>query len=150
MKQAWDGPQAWYKGGVTPYNYAWTGSKPGAGHTPTQVGDTVFKNLFAYKGYRLKVTDSNGCVIDTSFEIGETPEIIIDSLETTASTCYSYDNAEIYIHAVGGNPALGKGSYTFSIDSGRFYYPATYGSDPNYAQMDTSVVKHLIPPSYIT
>ncbi|MCB0479979.1 MAG: gliding motility-associated C-terminal domain-containing protein [Flavobacteriales bacterium] len=136
--------EARLNGGVKPYTTTWLGVKPGASKNPVVVGDSIYKNLYAFNNYIYKAVDSNGCIIDSTFTVGETPNIVIDSLTSIPSTCFGYDNAEISIHAVGGNPALGKGSYFFSLDSGKNYYPPTFGGNPNFATLDTSVVKHGI------
>lgn len=50
-------------GGAPPYEYQWIGS-------PIQVlSDSIARNLAADGGYTLRITDANGCVKDTLFQV---------------------------------------------------------------------------------
>ncbi|UTW64295.1 gliding motility-associated C-terminal domain-containing protein [bacterium SCSIO 12741] len=123
-------------GGTGPYTYTWSGSWSGATHPPQVVQDSAFTKLFAYNGYSMEVSDANGCKLDTTFTITEIPELIVDSLDYVAPTCYGYGDAELHIKGKGGN-----GMFFFSLDSGSNYYPPTSGADSTYAMLDSSVTK---------
>lgn len=116
-------------GGTLPYNYTWSGQRGGAPHSPVQVGNEQYTRLFAYNQYKLKLTDANGCGLDTTFTIEETPELEVDSIGQIQTTCNGYEDGKIYIRAKGGNPAdsLHNWVYRFSIDGGSSFYPYTGG-----------------------
>jgi gliding motility-associated-like protein len=131
------------KGGTLPYNYTWTGIKSGASHIPVTLGDTVYAKLFAHKNYRLQIRDAQGCIVDTTFEIKENPKLEITENYFVSSTCYDYDNAQIFIRAKGGVK-----NYVFSIDSGKTYYAPFRLASNDSIRFDTNATSFgkKIPP----
>ncbi len=120
-------------GGVLPYNYTWTGVSPTASSNPTQVGDTLYSGLFAYSNYNLNILDSNGCILDTTFEITERPKLKFDALTITPATCFGYADGKILAQVSGGTK-----NYLFSLDGNSTPIQA-FPADTNYIQLDTTL-----------
>ncbi len=96
-------------GGATPYLYAWSANANGQ-ITPTIVGITAGI-------YSVTVTDQDGCKLDTSFRLLNTPPVLnISSIKN--STCYGGTNGTATVVASGGVPGPG---YTYQWDSAAFY-----------------------------
>jgi gliding motility-associated-like protein len=129
------------RGGTPPVNYTWTGVAPSVGHNPVVVGDTSYTKLYAFNGYNLKVSDINNCGVDTTFSVGETPELKVDSMGHLPPTCFGYDDGQIFVKASGGNlPSQHQYNwlYEFSIDSGKTFYRSDVSDNakPEYAQFN--------------
>ena len=105
-------------GGTSPYIYSWSiAPHINSVHTPVLVGDTLMTKIYADKAHRLNVVDLNGCILDTTFEITERPELLFDNITLTPATCFGYADGKIAIKVLGGTK-----NYTFSIDSGKTYF----------------------------
>ena len=138
-------------GGTPPYNYTWSGKASGASHNPVVASDTVYSKLFAHNKYNLKLLDSNGCGLDTTFTLEEIPEIVIDSSGQIQTTCYGYSDGKIYMKAIGGNSKGGtrfNWQYQFSVDSGATYFDATTGGRPDFAILDSTKSDGINGPIY--
>lgn len=120
-------------GGTQPYVYTWSGFSPSATNLPTRVGDTLFKDLFAFNGYNLNVIDGNGCIQDTTFEITERPELKFTRMEITPATCFGYADGKVLAEVSGGTK-----NYLFSIDSNATQL-IPFPADTNYLHMDTTL-----------
>jgi gliding motility-associated-like protein len=134
------------RGGTLPYNYTWSGIKPGAAHTPVLLGDTVYAQLYAHNNYRLYIRDAQGCILDTTYEIKENPKLEITDFNFEQATCFGYDNAEIFIRATGGVK-----NYQFSIDSGKTFFAPFRLISNDSIRFDTnasSYGKKLTPKQY--
>jgi len=89
-------------GGVTPYDYQWSGGI--AGNT-----DTDALNLCA-NNYDLIVLDANGCQIDTmQFVVGEPGTFVVNAVSVTDELCNADCQGTIDIDA--------PGAVTYSIDN---------------------------------
>ncbi len=81
---------------VSNYNFLWTGPN---GYTST---DQNISNLIA-GSYDLTVTDDNGCSVQLSVTLTQSPEIII-SYTTTPISCYGANDASLSVTLSGGIP----------------------------------------------
>jgi gliding motility-associated-like protein len=120
-------------GGTGSISLSWKGSKAGASHAPLVISDTIYSKLFAFKQYKFEATDSLGCKADSTFEIQEIPHITIDSISAKQTTCFGYDDGEVFVQVSGGNSPSRGISYLFSADTSSRYVIPTYAARPNEA-----------------
>ena len=97
-------------GGTEPYNYNWGTGIP---------NDTI-NTLLLSGSYTLVITDSNSCSLDTTYVINEPNSVRINSVTTTASTCFGYNNGKIEISASGGDSL-----FRYSVDSGLTFFTSS-------------------------
>jgi hypothetical protein len=101
-------------GGVQPFTYLWSG---GAGLDPT---DQDQNNLQAGI-YNMRLTDANGCVLDSAFEVTQPEKLVIDELKTWNVSPCSASNGSAEVSASGGIPGYNylwsNGGITDSIGS---------------------------------
>jgi gliding motility-associated-like protein len=97
-------------GGIPPYSYVWTN-----GQTTPSVN-----NLTAGL-YKVIVTDSYNCSIDTLFEIKQPDSALVNQLSATQIACYGQNNGSIQVSTTGGTPAYSylwnNGATTASINN---------------------------------
>jgi gliding motility-associated-like protein len=104
-------------GGTSPYVFTWSIlPNVNGGHLPVLVGDTLMTKIYAEKTHNLNIIDDNGCILDTTFEIKERPELMFENVTITPTTCFGYADGKIAIKVSGGTK-----NYQFSIDSGKTY-----------------------------
>lgn len=95
-------------GGTPPYTYAWTGG------TPVAPNDNV-TNLAA-GGYSVDVTDANGCLVQTVFNITQPPMLVISSVSGVDANCNGVCDGSILINSAQ--------AVQFSIDNGASFQAA--------------------------
>jgi len=81
-------------GGITPYKINWNG-----GYTPTQLYNT---GLCAGAASAV-ITDSNGCQVIASINIGQPAKLEIDSLKRSTPSCYGDCNGRLDAYVKGGS-----------------------------------------------
>jgi gliding motility-associated-like protein len=94
-------------GGVIPYSFDWNGYGS---------NNSTSWNLCSGPAYVLEVTDDNNCVADTTFNISEPEELVIDSIVERDLECNGNNNGQIQIFASGG-----RVPYYYSIDGGQSF-----------------------------
>ena len=96
--------------GTAPYSYQWFDSA-----NDTIPGETSsILDSMPIGTYEVVVTDATNCLITGSIDIVEpVNSIVLDSIITTASSCFNSNDAQIEMFASGGQQP-----YLFSIDNG--------------------------------
>ncbi len=87
-------------GGTIPYNFTWLNT----------VSATNIANALCAGSYNVEVTDNNGCVVDTDFNITEPPLLQIQSISATDALCNGSCDGTITI----SSPL----AVQFSVDNG--------------------------------
>lgn len=91
-------------GGTLPYSYLWSdGSML-----------QCINNVLGGQGYRLTVSDNNGCTATAPVTIPSPPQLTTDSIEIVPAYCGSVIDGQICINVIGGVPAY---SYHWSNGS---------------------------------
>lgn len=94
-------------GGTTPYVYQWGAS------ASNQLGDTA-QNL-AFGPHLVRVTDSNGCVFDTSIMMNQPLELVINNTMINNVSCFGDASGTAEINVLGG---IQPYSYQWSASAG--------------------------------
>ena len=92
-------------GGTNPFTYA-----IGTGQYSTI---NTFSNLTA-GNYILHIQDANGCIKDTTVNMGQ-PTPVAATITITRPSCFGYNDGSISVTGTGGTP-----SYTYAFNSGTF------------------------------
>ena len=111
-------------GGTSPYTYA--------------IGTGVYTVTNTFTGlisanYNIHIKDNNGCIDDTSVNVGQ-PAAIVPHITITEPSCFGYNNAKVVVFASGGTPA-----YLYSLDNGSYGSADTFTS--LYSGIDTIAIK---------
>ena len=92
--------QAYVSGGVTPYTYRWTDSSDYEAGT-SSVGEV--RTQLPAGTYNLRVTDKNGAVTSTAFNVKEPDAIDITTIVSHVK-CMGDNNGAIHLDVSGGTP----------------------------------------------
>ena len=85
-------------GGTIPYIYLWSG---GSGLNPTDSSQTEL----GAGVYNVRVTDKNGCFLDSSFIVNQPSELVIDNLVKWDIYPCTSGNGAAKVYVSGGTPA---------------------------------------------
>jgi gliding motility-associated-like protein len=93
-------------GGTTPYNYTWFNS--------TFALSSTNQDLIDYPAdvYQVVITDTNGCVYESFFELTE-PDVLEVSYSFNPISCFNGTDGNVFIEVQGGTPA-----YDFNWSNG--------------------------------
>lgn len=98
---------------ATPYTFTWISNPPvGAGNTTNTPTSSNIQNLRA-GSYRLRMSDTDGCEIDTTFMIGQPDDLTITLVDKMNESCAGDDgSAEVN---VSGGTAVGGYVYDWGV-----------------------------------
>lgn len=111
-------------GGVMPYSFNWYGHGSNS---------NTSNNLCA-GGYQFRVTDNNGCFIDTGYVVNEPAELVFDSVVYDNLSCNGNTDGFIRPYVSGGRPP-----YNYSIDGGQ-----NYTTNPNFNGLDAGTYQVIV------
>jgi len=98
-------------GGISPFTYSNDGGTSWLNNGGNFTG-------LAAGSYAMAARDQNGCIVNGSIlNVGEPPELIIDSTKITEITCSGYADGSLQIYVHGGTP-----NYRYSIDGGVTFF----------------------------
>ena len=105
-------------GGTPPYDFNWTNQG--------NINSSTIYDL-SVGTYDLEISDSNNCVISSSFELDQSATPLSLEIESTTISCYGESNGQAQIEANGGTPP-----YSFQWSSGHVTDIAEQLSQGNY------------------
>ncbi len=98
---------------ATPYTFTWISNPPvGAGNTTNTPTSSNIQNLRA-GSYRLRLSDTDGCEIDTTFMIGQPDDLTITLVDKQNESCVGNDgSAEV---SVSGGTEISGYTYDWGV-----------------------------------
>jgi gliding motility-associated-like protein len=111
-------------GGVIPYIFNWYGHGSNS---------NTSNNLCAGV-YQFRVTDNNGCFIDTAYVVNEPSKLIFDSVVYDNISCNGNTDGFIHSYVSGG-----RQPYNYSINGGQ-----SYTTNPNFNGLDAGTYQVIV------
>lgn len=105
------------------YDVQWT---DGGGNPVASVGNGTRIEQMPAGFYTVRVTDANGCWVETVVEIETVPDIALTEISRTPVDCNGSATGAFTVEAVGGDPSA---SYQFSLDLSSWLSPDMAGGN---------------------